>query len=32
LQGLNVWDGQVTNKPVAEALGYDFVAPETALA
>jgi alanine dehydrogenase len=31
LQGLNVWNGQVTNKPVAEALGYDFVAPETAL-
>jgi alanine dehydrogenase len=31
LNGLNVWDGQVTNAPVAEALGYSFVAPEKAL-
>lgn len=32
LQGLNVWDGKVTNTPVAEALGYDFVAPDLAAA
>lgn len=31
LQGLNVWDGQITNAPVAEALGYDFVPPQDAL-
>ncbi|HBR97525.1 MAG TPA: alanine dehydrogenase, partial [Gammaproteobacteria bacterium] len=31
LNGLNVWDGKVTCEPVAEQLGYDFVAPETAL-
>ncbi|MFC3149625.1 alanine dehydrogenase [Litoribrevibacter euphylliae] len=31
LNGLNVWDGKVTNQPVAEALGYDFVPPEQAL-
>ncbi|MCV2870307.1 alanine dehydrogenase [Defluviimonas sp. WL0002] len=30
-QGLNVWDGKITNAPVAQALGHDFVAPETAL-
>jgi alanine dehydrogenase len=32
LQGLNVWEGKVTNKPVAEALGYDFVPPDSAVA
>lgn len=31
LQGLNVWEGKVTNEPVASALGYDFVSPESAL-
>ncbi len=31
-QGLNVWNGQITNKPVAEALGYEYVPVETALA
>lgn len=31
LNGLNVWNGKVTNQPVAEALGYDFVPPEQAL-
>ena len=31
-QGLNVWEGRITNAPVAEALGHEFVAPETALA
>lgn len=31
LNGLNVWNGKVTNQPVAEALGYDFVSPEQAL-
>jgi alanine dehydrogenase len=31
MQGLNVWDGHITNAPVAEALGHEFVAPETAL-
>ncbi len=31
-QGLNVWNGQITNKPVADALGYDFTALEAALA
>ena len=30
--GLSVWNGKVTCAPVAEAQGYDFVAPETALA
>ena len=32
LDGLNVWNGKVTNEPVAKALGYDFVPPETAVA
>lgn len=31
LAGLNVHRGNVTNQAVAEALGYDFVAPEHAL-
>lgn len=31
LNGLNVWNGKVTNRPVAEALGYAFVSPESAL-
>lgn len=31
LQGLNVWNGKVTNKPVAKALGYDHVPAEEAL-
>jgi alanine dehydrogenase len=30
--GLNVWNGKVTNAPVAEALGYEAVKPEDALA
>lgn len=30
--GLNVHKGRVTNKPVAEALGYDMAEPQTALA
>ena len=29
LAGLNVHAGKVTNKHVAEALGYDYVPPET---
>jgi alanine dehydrogenase len=29
--GLNVWDGKITCGPVAEALGYDYTAPEKAL-
>ena len=29
LAGLNVYAGKVTNKHVAEALGYDYVPPET---
>lgn len=32
LAGLNVWDGQITNAAVAEALGYDVTAPQTAVA
>ena len=32
MEGLNVLGGKVTNKPVADVLGYDFVAPEQALA
>lgn len=32
LQGLNVHRGKVTNKPVADALGYQYVTPEQALA
>jgi alanine dehydrogenase len=31
LNGLNVWNGKVTCAPVAEALGYEYVPPETAL-
>ena len=31
LAGLNVHAGQLTNAPVAEALGRDFVAPESVL-
>ena len=31
LAGLNVYAGKVTNKHVAEALGYDYVPPETAV-
>ncbi|PRY24258.1 L-alanine dehydrogenase [Aliiruegeria haliotis] len=30
--GLNVWDGRITCEAVAEALGYEFTAPEVALA
>ena len=30
-EGLNVHHGHVTNRPVAEALGYDFVDPEEAI-
>jgi alanine dehydrogenase len=30
-QGLNIHAGRVTNKPVAEALGYPFVPPDVAL-
>jgi alanine dehydrogenase len=29
--GLNVHRGRITNGPVAEALGYDLAAPESAL-
>ena len=29
--GLNIWNGQVTCEPVAEALGYDYLPPEKAL-
>lgn len=25
LEGLNVWDGHITNEPVARALGYEYV-------
>lgn len=32
LHGLTIHKGMVTNKPVADALGYDYVAPEQALA
>ncbi|POF28620.1 alanine dehydrogenase [Roseibium marinum] len=32
LPGLNVYQGQVTCEAVASALGYDYLAPETALA
>ena len=32
LAGLNVHAGKVTNKHVAEALGYDYVPPETVVA
>jgi alanine dehydrogenase len=32
LNGLNVWNGQITYAAVAQALGYAAVAPETALA
>jgi alanine dehydrogenase len=32
LAGLNVWNGQVTFKAVAEAQGHAYVPPETALA
>lgn len=30
--GLNVWNGQITCAPVAEALGYRAIAPDAALA
>jgi alanine dehydrogenase len=30
--GLNVWHGRVTCRPVAASLGYDYFAPEDALA
>jgi len=30
--GLNIWKGRVTCKPVAEALNYEHVSPEVALA
>ncbi len=30
--GLNVWNGKITYKAVADDLGYDYVAAETALA
>ncbi|MNL61586.1 hypothetical protein D3C87_1855320 [compost metagenome] len=29
--GLNVHKGRITNKPVAEALGYEVSAPESVL-
>jgi alanine dehydrogenase len=32
LEGLNVHKGMVTNEPVAEALGYAYVSPASALA
>ncbi len=32
LNGLTVYKGMITNEPVASALGYDYVAPEIALA
>ncbi len=32
LNGLTVYKGMITNEPVASALGYDYVAPEKALA
>lgn len=32
LNGLTVYKGMITNEPVAHALGYDYVAPEKALA
>ncbi len=31
LNGLNVCQGKITNEPVAQALGLDYVAPETML-
>ena len=31
-EGLNVWDGKVTNKPVADALSYDYVSVADAIA
>jgi alanine dehydrogenase len=31
MNGLNVINGQVTNQSVAEALGFTFVEPKTAL-
>ena len=31
-EGLNVWDGKVTYKAVAEDLGYEYVPVEKALA
>ncbi len=30
-KGLNIWNGMVTCAPVAEALGYEYVPPESAL-
>jgi alanine dehydrogenase len=30
-EGLNVWNGQITNEPVAQALGYDFLPATSAL-
>ena len=32
MAGLNVLGGKITYKPVADVLGYDYVAPEIALA
>ncbi|MEO8418895.1 MAG: alanine dehydrogenase, partial [Methylophilaceae bacterium] len=32
MNGLTVYKGMITNEPVASALGYDYVAPEIALA
>ncbi len=32
MDGLNVLGGKITYKPVADVLGYDYVAPEVALA
>lgn len=32
MEGLNVLGGKITNKPVADVLGYEFVTPESALA
>ena len=32
MNGLNVLGGKITYKPVADVLGYDYVAPEEAIA
>jgi alanine dehydrogenase len=31
MNGLNVYQGKITCKAVADALGYDYVAPESVL-
>jgi alanine dehydrogenase len=30
-QGLNVWNGHITNQPVAEAMAKDFLSPKEIL-